>query len=125
MFELLNLPEKVIAILGLIGFILDPFPCEIRTYETRDSPSGKLAAVVLEKDCGATTGYNRQIAIIESTETYSTTRDQTFFVVDGDPDLNLGGVDGFGKDEGECEGDEGAVVLDGFLAAQRSAARCV
>ena len=34
-------------------------------------------------------------------------------------EANLGGVEGFDEDEAEGEGDKGAVVLGGFLAAER------
>jgi len=44
-------------------------PCENEISQTIASPSGKLKAVVFNRDCGATTGFNTQVSIIPSSKT--------------------------------------------------------
>lgn len=39
-------------------------PCGNEVSRTVISPSGKLKAVVFNRNCGATTGYNTQVSII-------------------------------------------------------------
>jgi hypothetical protein len=44
-------------------------PCGNEISQTVTSPSGKLKAVVFNRNCGATTGFNTQVSIIPSSET--------------------------------------------------------
>jgi hypothetical protein len=43
-------------------------PCGNEISQTFASPSGKLKAVVFNRDCGATTGFSTQVSIIPSSE---------------------------------------------------------
>jgi hypothetical protein len=46
-------------------------PCGNEISQTVTSPSGKLKAIVFNRNCGATTGFNTQVSIIPSSETLS------------------------------------------------------
>jgi hypothetical protein len=41
--------------------------CENQISQTVVSPSGNLKAVVFSRNCGATTGFNRQVSVIPAT----------------------------------------------------------
>lgn len=43
-------------------------PCGNEVSQTVISPSGKLKAVVFNRNCGATTGFNTQVSIIPAKE---------------------------------------------------------
>jgi hypothetical protein len=43
-------------------------PCGNDVSQTVVSPSGRLKAVVFNRDCGATTGFSTQVSIIPSSE---------------------------------------------------------
>jgi hypothetical protein len=43
-------------------------PCGNEVSQTVVSPSGRLKAVVFNRDCGATTGFSTQVSIIPSSE---------------------------------------------------------
>lgn len=43
-------------------------PCGNEISQTVTSPSGKIKAVVFNRNCGATTGFNTQVSIIPSLE---------------------------------------------------------
>src|SRR5689334_19293005 len=43
-------------------------PCDNEISWTVVSPSGKLKAVVFNRNCGATTGFNTQVSIIPAAE---------------------------------------------------------
>ena len=49
------------------------------------SPSGKLKAVVFNRNCGATTGFNTQISIIPATEELPNDSGNTFIADDSFP----------------------------------------
>jgi hypothetical protein len=43
-------------------------PCGNEISQTVNSPSGKMKAIVFNRNCGATTGFNTQVSIIPSSE---------------------------------------------------------
>jgi hypothetical protein len=43
-------------------------PCGNEVSQTVISPSGRLRAVVFNRNCGATTGFNTQVSIIPASE---------------------------------------------------------
>ena len=44
----------------------DIWSCENELFQTVFSPDKSLKVVVFERDCGATTGFNRQVAILKN-----------------------------------------------------------
>ena len=69
------LGRAALAIVVLIGgctllldrLLLDDL-CATEIFTKVRSPSGKLTAIVFEIDCGATTGFSRQIVIVPTPE---------------------------------------------------------
>jgi hypothetical protein len=59
----------VILIVAIARFFASDFwECENQLLQTATSPDGVFKAVVFLRDCGATTGFNRQVAILRSSE---------------------------------------------------------
>ena len=73
--------------LGLVALtagglnLLGDNACRTTVFSEVPSPSGRLKAVLLERDCGATTGFNRQVQILAADEA---PRRDSPFVMDGD-----------------------------------------
>jgi hypothetical protein len=42
------------------------FACENEVVDTITSPSGKIKAVMFGRNCGATTGFNTQVSIVDA-----------------------------------------------------------
>jgi hypothetical protein len=63
-----------VLLLGTVGaiavfiYFFPPFGdmCGNQVLKEYPSPSGKLKAVVFERDCGATTGFSTQVSIIQA-----------------------------------------------------------
>jgi ABC-type uncharacterized transport system auxiliary subunit len=68
LFLLMNQYMKTVRssfiLLALSTILSGCSPCENETSQTVISPSGKLKAVVFNRNCGATTGFNTQVSII-------------------------------------------------------------
>ncbi|WP_457388531.1 hypothetical protein [Roseateles sp. P5_E1] len=62
----------IAALIGGCSVLLNQlFPadlCATEVFTKVRSPSGKLTAIVYEIDCGATTGFSRQVVIVPTTE---------------------------------------------------------
>ena len=56
--------------------------CENEISKTVISPSGNLKAVVFNRGCGATTGFNTQISIINTSEELES-EGGNLFIADG------------------------------------------
>jgi hypothetical protein len=84
---------KKILFLILAGFIFygcDVSPCETDVIQKVDSPNKALQAIVFQRTCGATTGFNRQIVVIESGKPLSKSDDwKSFFAMDGDTKIEV------------------------------------
>jgi hypothetical protein len=63
-------------------------PCGNEVSQAVVSPSGKLKAVVFNRDCGATTGFTTQVSIISSTESLPGERGNTL-ILDGTVPLKI------------------------------------
>jgi hypothetical protein len=79
----------------LYPFFLAPFMslsacdhCENEVHRTVASPSGKLKAVIFNRNCGATTGFNTQVSLIPSSESLSGEGGNTF-ILDGTVPLEV------------------------------------
>jgi hypothetical protein len=46
-------------------------PCRNTIIDTRTDPSGRMSAVLFQRDCGATTGFSTQISILDAGEKLS------------------------------------------------------
>jgi len=75
----MNRVFKILIGLGKIAFILSaiavislylllPDMCGNDFYAESFSPNGELKAVTFERNCGATTGFNTQISILDADE---------------------------------------------------------
>lgn len=62
--------------------------CGNEISQTVTSPSGKLKAVVFNRNCGATTGFNTQVSIIPSSETLPSDGGNTL-ILDGTVPLKV------------------------------------
>lgn len=62
----------VVTVIGgctlLLGQLLPDDLCATEIFAKVRSPSGKLTAIVYEIDCGATTGFSRQVLIVPTSE---------------------------------------------------------
>lgn len=63
-----TLPSALILLTVSIG-LSGCDPCGNEISQTVTSPSGKLKAIVFNRNCGATTGFNTQVSIFPSSET--------------------------------------------------------
>jgi hypothetical protein len=61
-----------------------------KIFETIDSPNKSSKAIVFERNVGATTGFNRQVAIIESSKAFGK-HDNTegFFCITGEAKVEV------------------------------------
>jgi hypothetical protein len=92
-------------------------PCGNEISQTVKSPSGKLDAVVFNRNCGATTGFNTQVSVIPA-GTNLPAEGGNVFITNGAPPiqvnwqsetkLHIGGVSGVEavKKEGKILGVE-------------------
>ena len=75
------------------GFILNRIDryifCITEIHQTIPSPSGRLSAFVYEIDCGATTGFNRQVGFAASEWWFWFWQRPSFFSVHGQHDLSV------------------------------------
>ncbi len=67
----IGLGVLLLGTVGLIGaciYFFPPFPdmCGNQILKEYPSPSGKLKAVVFERDCGATTGFSTHVSIVQA-----------------------------------------------------------
>ena len=62
----------IVMVIGSCATLLDQLLpndlCATEIFIKMRSPSGKLTAVVYEIDCGATTGFSRQVVIVPTSE---------------------------------------------------------
>jgi hypothetical protein len=66
----------------------DFWGCENELAQAVDSPDGTLKAVIFQRDCGATTGYNRQVAILKASRKFPRrVALQSFFALEGQPKI--------------------------------------
>lgn len=63
--------------------------CAVDIIATRVSPNGRMTAVIFQKDCGATTAYSTQVALIPAGKRFSAENYPIFLVISGTypPDL--------------------------------------
>ena len=78
----------------LLGLIfcgcVPPSTIDNKVFESVESPNKSLKAIVFERNAGATTGFNRQIAIIESSKPFvekDTT--ESFFCITGEAKVEV------------------------------------
>jgi len=78
----------IMTIGGCVAFLDHLFSdmCATTVIDQVASPSGKLKAVVFQIDCGATSGFNSQIAIVPGNKAISErgALPKSFFAADGD-----------------------------------------
>jgi hypothetical protein len=57
-----------VGLIGVFIYSLPPFDnmCGNQVLQEYPSPSGKLKAVVFQRDCGTTTGFSTQVSIIQT-----------------------------------------------------------
>jgi len=70
-----------VLIAGLLAAMLADETCDTTVIGEWPSPSGRLRAVLLSRDCGATTGFNRHVQILRNGEPL---HDSSPFVMDAD-----------------------------------------
>lgn len=82
------------AIAGFIYFY-PPFGdmCGNQVLKEYPSPSGKLKAVVFERDCGATTGFSTQVFIVQAGSVLEN-ESANLFLADTDHDRAPSGIGG-------------------------------
>lgn len=68
------------------------FDCDAGDVESLPSPDGKLAAIVHERNCGATTPFNTQVSVVKRLPVAETSR-EPLFVVHGQYDLPVRWID--------------------------------
>ena len=74
--------QRAVTGLSFCGFLAAcTVPCSTNVYREVPSPGGRFRAVVFERDCGATTGFNRQVAIVPANVSAPDSA-TTIFVVD-------------------------------------------
>lgn len=82
-----------IAIYWIGGFILNRIDryifCITEIHQAIPSPSGRLSAFVYEIDCGATTGFNRQVGFAASEWWFWFWQRPSFFSIHGQHDLSV------------------------------------
>ena len=62
--------------------------CGNEISQTVSSPSGNLKAVVFNRNCGATTGFNTQVSILSATDTLKNDDGNTL-ILDGSVPLHV------------------------------------
>ena len=85
---------KCLAILATIAMVTACGPkfsdCSNRLVQSFPSPDGTLKAVVYERNCGSTTGINRQVAILRGKDVFPTVAAMnSFFASLGDPKIEI------------------------------------
>ena len=80
----LQLAAVFIALIAIAGCN----SCENEISQTVISPSGNLKAVVFNRNCGATTGFNTQVSIISATGTLPDAGGNTL-ILDGSVPLQV------------------------------------
>lgn len=63
--------------------------CDNEVISTVASPSGKLAAVVFNRGCGATTGFNTQVSILHAGATLDPNDGGNVLILDGTVPLKI------------------------------------
>ena len=76
----------LIILIGGIVFFSLPSLCSNEILAEELSPDGKLKAVIFTRNCGATTGYNRQVSILRVSETLPNDGGNVF-ITDDEPTL--------------------------------------
>ncbi|MDP3674939.1 MAG: hypothetical protein Q8R44_07570 [Novosphingobium sp.] len=56
--------KAVLALLALFGLAACSDMCANTEHQTVRSPDGDNAAIVFDRDCGATTGFNTQVSVV-------------------------------------------------------------
>jgi hypothetical protein len=66
----------------------DFWGCENELVQAVDSPDGTLKAVIFQRDCGATTGYYRQVAMLKASQKFPRrVALRSFFALEGQPKI--------------------------------------
>lgn len=74
----------------LLSVSCDAWDCKNRLFQTVPSPDSKLKVVVYQRTCGATTGFNRQLAVLRSNQAFpSKARLDYFFDIAGEPKIQV------------------------------------
>jgi hypothetical protein len=63
--------------------------CKPAVHEQSLSPDGAMIAVLFEMECGATTGFNTQVAILPTNEASSLEQRSAFLVLGGREQISL------------------------------------
>ena len=64
--------------------------CENELLQAVGSPDGSLKVVVFERDCGATTGFNRQVAILKNSKRFPKRASiDSFLCLGGQPKVDV------------------------------------
>lgn len=80
---------------GLLAIALNGLSddmCETSIFDRIASPDGRTQAVLFEIDCGATTGFNRQVSIVSSDtdlKEKNPALPKSFFAARGEPEVGL------------------------------------
>lgn len=72
-----------VALLSMIATTACSDPCANTTIAEMRSPSGEFSAVVFERDCGATTGFSRQVSVLRRGERLANTGGNALVVDSG------------------------------------------
>ena len=80
-----------VLLLGLIFCgCLPSSTIDNKVFESVGSPNKSLKAIVFERNAGATTGFNRQIAIIESSKPFGENdTTESFFCITGEAKVEV------------------------------------
>lgn len=63
--------------------------CKPKVHEQSPSPDGAMVAVLFEMECGATTDFNTQVALLPKNESSSPEPRSTFLVLGGREQVSL------------------------------------
>lgn len=79
-----------ILLIGLLICGCDDTSVENKLFESISSPSKSFKAVVFQRTAGATTGFNRQVAILESNEPFAKSdKIESFFCIKGEAKIEV------------------------------------
>lgn len=83
--------EKYLSLLIIIPMIAGcSSDCTNRLIQTFPSPDSSLTAFVYERNCGATTGFNRQVVVMKSGKKFPPhAGPDSFFAIDGSPKVQI------------------------------------
>src|SRR5687767_2723212 len=89
--EFLIATAKAITIVvsAVTAFIWNPIQCRVTIDRFIGAPSGAAKVAVYEKDCGATTPYNTQLSVVDSSDRFSVFRHKPFLVLKGRYELTV------------------------------------